>query len=450
MHAQFSAGVRILGRTWDLEAAYNQFAVLPAHRFASIIAVEEPGKRDRTFWIGDAPPFGARASVHSFNRPALALRRLALTQLGAVATNYFDDYPHIEFAELANSAAADFRELTEIFGFAVSNKPEKNLEHAASFCPLGAVVDFSDLANGVIEVRNKPGRAEEVQALALSDLDQGTLSPAQAASLRGHLLYLEQQCVGSCGAMATRALGRRAQQAGGSYGVEGDIGRALKWIADYIVTAVPRAIRLRKTEPPVMVFTDGAWEALTATIGAIIFVPGERSLVFGEVVPESIRQSWAGDADLQVIGQAELLPIFAAKQKWAAALSRRRAIYFVEKGSARHACIRLYSPIEASSNIFWAIAEQDLQAQASSWYARVPSASNPADDPSRLRCEEACGKWNAVHVQLTPLQRKTFLGEGHGRAATRDKPSLTRDGVLSTRAVQPRARAQACAPCTQS
>ena len=91
LHEQFSAGVRILGRTWDLEAACKQFAVLPAHRFASIIAVEGPGKRDRTFWIGDALPFGARASVHSFNRPALALRRLALTQLGAVATNYFDD-----------------------------------------------------------------------------------------------------------------------------------------------------------------------------------------------------------------------------------------------------------------------------------------------------------------------------------------------------------------------
>ena len=269
-----------------------------------------------------------------------------------------------------------------------------------SFCPLGAVVDFSDLQNGVIEVRNKPGRAEEVQALALSYLEQGSLSPAQAASLRGRKLYLEQQCVGRCGAIATRALGRRAQQAGGSYGVEGDVGRALKWIADYIVTAVPRAVRLRKAEPPVIIFTDGAWEVQTATIGAIIFVPGERPQVFGDVVPESIRQSWAVDADAQVIGQAELLPIFAAKLKWAAAVNRRRVIYFVDNDSVRHACIRLYSPIEASSNILWAIAQQDAQAQASSWYARVPSASNPADDPSRLRCEEAYRKWNAVHVQL--------------------------------------------------
>jgi hypothetical protein len=325
---------------------------------------------------------------------------LALSQLGTVATNYFDDYPHLELAELASSAAADFRELTEIFGFAVSTKPEKNLEHATSFCPLGAVIDFSELANGIIEIRNKPGRAEEVQALALSYLDRGALSPAQAASLRGRTLYLEQQCVGRCGAMATRALGRRAQQAGGSFGVEGDVGRALRWIADYVVTAVPRSVRLRETEPPVVIFTDGAWEAQTATIGAMIFTPGERPQVFGETVPESIRRTWADDSDAQVIGQAELLPIFVAKLTWAAALSRRRAIYFVDNDSARHACIRLYSPVEASSNILWAIAEQDARTQTSSWYARVPSASNPADGPSRLRFEEACRRWNAVRVQL--------------------------------------------------
>lgn len=44
-------------------------------------------------------------------------------------------------------------------------------------------------------------------------------------------------------------------------------------------------------------------------------------------------------------------------------------------------------------------------------------------------------------AQLDPLAEKGVSREGHGRAATRDKPSLTCDDVLSTRAALPRARA---------
>jgi len=63
----------------------------------------------------------------------------------------------------------------------------------------------------------------------------------------------------------------------------------------------------------VVVFTDGAWEAQSATIGAIFFVSGERPQVCGKVVPDGIGRAWADDADAQVIGQAVLLPIFVAK-----------------------------------------------------------------------------------------------------------------------------------------
>jgi len=115
------------------------------------------GTRGRTFWIGEALPFGARASGHSLSRSAPAPRRLALTQLGTVATHYFD-YPLLELPEFAVSWLRRFERARE------------NLLCATSFCPPGAVIDFPDRANGTIDVMNKPGRAEEVQALPLAYL----------------------------------------------------------------------------------------------------------------------------------------------------------------------------------------------------------------------------------------------------------------------------------------
>eukprot|EP00971_Amphidinium_carterae_P273027 5418944-Amphidinium_carterae.1 len=40
----------------------------------------------------------------------------------------------------------------------------------------------------------------------------------------------------------------------------------------------------------------------------------------------------------------------------------------------------------------------DLELGARFWYARVPSASNPADLPSRNALKETADEWNALQV----------------------------------------------------
>ena len=87
----------------------------------------------------------------------------------------------------------------------------------------------------------------------------------------------------------------------------------------------------------------------------------------------------------QLVGQAELLPVVLSQELWAPWLRGRRALLFVDNDAARHAIIRGASPSGPSAVLveqFWS-AEAELD--AFSWIEQVPSPSNPADGPSRLR-----------------------------------------------------------------
>ena len=89
----------------------------------------------------------------------------------------------------------------------------------------------------------------------------------------------------------------------------------------------------------------------------------------------------------QLIAQAELLPVIAARIKWEAlmkASGSRRVLYFLDNDSARFGLIKGYSPTQFSAWLLTEAWRQDEQSGAMSWFERVPSKSNCADGPSRL------------------------------------------------------------------
>ena len=59
-------------------------------------------------------------------------------------------------------------------------------------------------------------------------------------------------------------------------------------------------------------------------------------------------------------------------------------IFFVDNNSARDGLIRGYSPVLESCRLIGASSLMDAALCLTPWYERVPSASNVADDPSRL------------------------------------------------------------------
>ena len=74
-----------------------------------------------------------------------------------------------------------------------------------------------------------------------------------------------------------------------------------------------------------------------------------------------------------------------AQELWAEWLRGRRALIFVDNDAARHAIIRGASPSGPSALLVEQFWSAEARLGAFSWIERVPSPSNPADGPSRLR-----------------------------------------------------------------
>ncbi len=204
---------------------------------------------------------------------------------------------------------------------------------------------------------------------------------------RGRIYFARGQLFARCGAAAFRALGRCCDDGPVS---ERDVECALNALDDLV--AMLRAMRPRLTRGvfgrPVVLFTDGACEpglrGLPAVgVGAVLFVAGMDPRVFGCDVPPRVVRRWAQAEDDQVIAQAELAPVLLAKLIWRDAFLDTAGIVFVDNSSALHSLVSGYSPTEESSNIIGAATLMDARLGFAQWLARVPSAANVADAPSR-------------------------------------------------------------------
>ena len=93
----------------------------------------------------------------------------------------------------------------------------------------------------------------------------------------------------------------------------------------------------------------------------------------------------------QLVGQAEILPVVLAQELWGRRFRDRRVLIFIDNDAARHALIRGGSPSGPSALMVDAFWTAEAELGAFSWIERVPSASIPADAPSRLQFGEMLG-----------------------------------------------------------
>ena len=166
---------------------------------------------------------------------------------------------------------------------------------------------------------------------------------------------------------------------------------ALKCWIQALLSAPPRTIAFVPELPPVVIFTDGCCDPETgwAGIGAVCFdrFTGTRE-AFGVAIPEEFMAVMRAECGYkQLIAQAEILPVLAAKIRWKSLLTmsrHRRVIFFLDNDAARYGLIKGYSPTRTSA---WLLSEAwrlDEGSGVTAWFDRVPTKSNCADGPSRL------------------------------------------------------------------
>ena len=130
-----------------------------------------------------------------------------------------------------------------------------------------------------------------------------------------------------------------------------------------------------------------------------MFIDGMPPEVFGCVLAqEDVEELKDKAGQKQVIGQAEILPILVAKLTWQNKLAHRRVLFFIDNESAKIALIRAYSPVLSSLRLVMESAAWDYHQQCGSWYSRVPTVCNIAEDPSRMVVGEYLRSLGAIVV----------------------------------------------------
>eukprot|EP00435_Cladocopium_sp_Y103_P046282 s948_g13.t1 len=169
----------------------------------SVLVLRKPLAGTACGFISRTLPFGSVASVLHFNRIARLLHRLGL-ELDIPWTNYYDDYPVVDFKVLSDHTTAAVRALTSLLGFELSLDKELPFEKSAEM--LGVVLDLSESNQGLIKVANKPSWLEELSAAMHDIVDSGKVNVKLLPSLFGRALFVQSQFMGKQGKLALAEL----------------------------------------------------------------------------------------------------------------------------------------------------------------------------------------------------------------------------------------------------
>ena len=303
--------------------------------------------------MGNALPFGSTASVVYFNRIARLVWRLGL-ELLLPWCNYYDDYPIFAPACVAASTMSSMIGLVKLLGFSYSE--DKLHPFGPTAAMLGVEVDCGPWKKGHIVVRNKESRAKEIQQL-VSNLTVGEhLTSREFLSIVGRLQFAEAQVMGRLGKLA--------------------LSRIRTWMSQRRILVTRELLEEFRT--------DGASEEGCHTIGGVLVFPDESEpRFFGSYVPDALVEKWFSTMK-HIIGPVEAYALLVARAVWHKHLVGRRCIYFVDNYGAMDAFIKGSSSNEELRELLLCFEKLECNGFHWPWFTRVPSASNCADDPTRV------------------------------------------------------------------
>ena len=383
---QTPSGLR--GRTFDLKWAFKQLGVCEADLPFAKVAVFNPETRQPAVLALKALPFGATGSVHGFCRCSLAIWHIAVSLLMLPLTVFFDDYTAVTLEQDCHSVTQAFLLLLKLLGWQAALSGAKASDFAESFVSLGIAYILPRTPNGFVRVCNTDSRKREVATTCLRVLHSDSMSPAEALAFAGRLRWLDAQTFGRVGRWAFRTIleygtrpGRHSRRQ-----ITATVRDALNWILENVPLAEPRAFKV-STCQAIQVFTDGSFEQGTGKLGGVLCSQdGRVSDWFQASVPVDVVQAWEAEGTQHPILQCELLALCAAAALWGRQLADMPVTWWIDNDAARHCLISARGFPDSNRRLVQAALVCEHHFRIDSWFARVPSISNPADAPSRGEC----------------------------------------------------------------
>ena len=282
---------------------------------------------------------------------------------------------------------------------------KKWLPFDESMSVLGVVLDLKRFEEGVVSFVHTEARRSELEETLNRHLESDTLSQKDAESLRGRLIWFESFLFGRVANLSLHEIGKRAVALGHGLKLNDRLRRALFFFRDRIVNGKPIEIT-KAVGKTVYIFTDGAFEPTSTspgTLGGILYnEQGVPNSFFSEVVPNSLMEAYL-QSSKNPIYLIELLAVFVAIRLWGEACKNNFVVNFVDNEASRSALIKAWSDKELANNIIRSYVDDEMEHGWKPWFGRVPTHSNPADDPSRLVID---------HLLRAGIEQKTFVWDG--------------------------------------
>ena len=377
------------GRTYDLKSAYKQFAVHPEDRAVLRMGVNVPDRDDFAVIGFNSLPFGAVGSVAGFLRVSQALWFIGYFGLGLLWSAFYDDYTLLSRSELENSSSWSCESLFDLLGMRYATEGHKCLPFSSKFKTLGLELDTSNFSEGQVAVGHTQSRRDELHEYMGTVLKEDLLSSKEAERLRGRMIFFEGYTFGRVANTAVKTIGKFCTGPNVKRKLEPSLRTALQFLQSRVLEGKPLKIE-RSLHSTWFIYTDGACnqDSKEGSVGGVIYNPQGCCLeFFGEEVPRVVMDDLFSRSN-NPIHELELLPVLITAETWGRMFAGSQVIYFIDNESARMAYIRGNGETIRGSKIIQTFVQLEATMQHRVWFGRVPSFSNPADDPSRLDFKE--------------------------------------------------------------
>ena len=381
-----SSEKRVLGKTFDLKSAYRQLGIHPNSLSCSYIVCFDPVARGPAIFQMLAVPFGGSRSVYSFLRIVRVIWWIACKCLAVMWTNFYDDFVTFSWEDDAERTSATVELLFDLLGWQFAREGEKALPFGQNFGALGIHIDVSCFEKGFVEFSNTEKRRCELKGLILSILSAGVLSSQEALKLRGRLQFADGQLFGRIGKLCLREITCHAFSTEGEQ-ISARLRQLLQLFNSQLLDGPPRKI-CGVSASCFYIFTDACYEPnrpdWVCGLGGIIYnSDGTAVQAFSFCLSQEQIGLLGGLVKQTIIFEVELLALIVAFVLWKNVISNSPVVFYVDNNSARDVAISANS----RSLLIAGLVEQLLRvedfAACFCWFSRVPSPSNPADEPSR-------------------------------------------------------------------
>jgi len=389
-----------LCRCVDLSKAYKQVPIHKESLKHGVLGFKTSSEGWQLFTTSSLP-FGASSAVFSFNKISRSLWHILVHKFGFLMSVFYDDFPVFEVEPLADLSTKTIDAFLNILGWRHAMQGKKAVGFSAEPIALGVQYHLQELWSGQLTVSNKPGRVERILDLIEQLKTEGRRATKAAASLAGLMNFAGGFVLGHQFKLGTNALNDWVYRRGVS---EVEAQQVCNYLETVAKSVTPRMIGLQDSDLPIIIYSDGAFEKGIGTWGAFVYDPlDNKCLVFSGTVPEVLLRYWSETIGEQLICEIELFAYICIRWHLRHSLHRRFGIIFIDNESSRMTMIKRSSASNAMFLLVSLISLLDAILPFSAWCERVPSASNPADLPSRNDSETLCRMFNAVNQGDIPL-----------------------------------------------